>query len=166
MVQKKCIWVQPAHPCLVYGYCGAFGICNRQKQSVCNCMRGYEPRVLKNWELEDYTDGCMRRSPLTGKFFSMQNLLFSGNSESLNVGSAKECEVACLRNSTCNAYAFDSNQCLVWKGEVYNVEQLASDDKKGRVFHVRMVKSAKSAEEKMTVWNIWIHVKSLYKTRV
>lgn len=41
-----------------------FSICNQQKISNCDCLKGFEPWMLKDWELGDHSNGCARKTPL------------------------------------------------------------------------------------------------------
>ncbi|XP_063947538.1 G-type lectin S-receptor-like serine/threonine-protein kinase At2g19130 [Daucus carota subsp. sativus] len=152
-------WTRPDQ-CEVLKYCGAFGICNQLKAPFCTCLKEYEPKVSKNWALGDHTDGCIRPSFRCGvgkgkdKFYSIKNMRFSfqdaGDSHSLDVESDKECKSACLSDCSCTGYVFNGGKCVVWNGEVYNLQELASDDSRGSVFHVRITKSG--SDRKTSVW--------------
>ncbi|KAI8008801.1 hypothetical protein LOK49_LG07G02153 [Camellia lanceoleosa] len=107
---------------------------------------GFEPRIKADWELGDHSGGCVRKIPLqcenreNDKFSVVPNTHFPENSESITVGNIDECELACLRNCSCSAYAFD-NRCLIWRGCLFNLQELSSDDKSGRDLHVRVAAS-------------------------
>ncbi|CAL5406551.1 unnamed protein product [Camellia sinensis] len=98
------------------------------------------------WELGDHSGGCVRRIPLqcknreNDKCSVVPNTNFPENSESTTVGNIDECELACLRNCSCSAYSYD-NRCLIWRGGLFNLRQLSSDDKSGRDLHVRVAAS-------------------------
>ncbi|KAI7979541.1 G-type lectin S-receptor-like serine/threonine-protein kinase [Camellia lanceoleosa] len=49
------------------------------------------------------------------------------------VGSAAECESSCLNNCSCTAYAYDSNGCSIWIGELMNLQ-----DGSGNTLHLRL----------------------------
>ncbi|KAK1566564.1 hypothetical protein Q3G72_001463 [Acer saccharum] len=70
----------------------------------------------------------------------MRSMFFPDNPESLAVGSIDECESACLSNCSCNAFAYD-NGCSIWKGDLFNLQQLESGDETGRNFHIRIAES-------------------------
>ncbi|KAK1405325.1 Receptor-like serine/threonine-protein kinase [Heracleum sosnowskyi] len=153
-------WMRPEQ-CEVPKFCGAFGTCNQLKAPPCTCLQGYEPRVSKNWALGDYTDGCIRKSPLhcgdggvEDAFCFLKTMRFStgdtGESQSLDFRSEKECKSACLSSCSCTGYVFDDGKCAVWDGEVYNIQQLASGDNRNKVFGVRITKSGKAS--KIRVW--------------
>ncbi|KAJ4729797.1 putative S-receptor kinase [Melia azedarach] len=142
------IWTRPTEQCEVYAFCGPFSVCSQQKKPVCFCMEGFEPKMRKNWEQGDHIDGCVRRVPSEcdvggkDKFLVMPNMRFRDNSESLAVRTTEECELACLRNCSCSAFAYD-NICLIWTDSLYNLQQLGSDEGIGRDFHIRIPASYK-----------------------
>ncbi|KAJ4729794.1 putative S-receptor kinase [Melia azedarach] len=142
----RLLWTRPTQQCEVYAFCGPFGICNQQRQPLCVCIHGFEPKMPKSWELGYHTDGCVRRVPLLcddgvkDKFLVMRNVHFPEKSESLAVTTIEECEQACLSNCSCNAFAYD-NGCSIWAGDLFNLEQLGTDDGTGKVFHLRIAAS-------------------------
>ncbi|KAL5797556.1 hypothetical protein ACOSQ2_002376 [Xanthoceras sorbifolium] len=142
----RLFWTRPSQQCEVYAFCGPFSVCNQKEEPLCVCMKGFEPKKPNNWEAEDHTDGCVRRVPLQcdgkekDRFLVMGNMFFPVNSESLAVESVEECESACLSNCSCNAFAYD-NGCLIWKGDLLNLQLVVSDDKIGRDVHLRISKS-------------------------
>lgn len=80
--------------------------------------------------------------------FSFQDIW---DSLSLDGENDKECKSACLRKCSCyTAYVFDGDKCVVWIGEVYNLQQLVPDDNRGGVFRVQITKSGKAS--KISVW--------------
>ncbi|KAL6330005.1 hypothetical protein AAG906_039920 [Vitis piasezkii] len=144
--QWTIFWTRPTLQCEVYGFCGAFSSCNNQKEPLCECMQGFEPTVLKDWELEDHSDGCVRKTPLecgnggNDTFFVISNTVFPVDSENLTVTTSEECEKACLSNCSCTAYAYD-NGCLIWKGDLFNLRKLQDDNEGGKDLHVRIAAS-------------------------
>ena len=144
--QWTIFWTRPTLQCEVYGFCGAFSSCNNQKEPLCECMQGFEPTVLKYWELEDHSDGCVRKTPLecgnggNDTFFVISNTVFPVDSENLTVTTSEECEKACLSNCSCTAYAYD-NGCLIWKGDLFNLRKLQDDNEGGKDLHVRIAAS-------------------------
>ncbi|RVX09388.1 G-type lectin S-receptor-like serine/threonine-protein kinase [Vitis vinifera] len=58
-------WTRPTLQCEVHGFCGAFGSCSTTKEPLCECLKGSEPTVLKDWELEDHS----------GALFNLQKVL-------------------------------------------------------------------------------------------
>ncbi|PPD82699.1 hypothetical protein GOBAR_DD20365 [Gossypium barbadense] len=50
--------------CDVYGYCGAFGICDSSKQPICSCLKRFKPRNIEEWSRGNWSSGCFRTTPL------------------------------------------------------------------------------------------------------
>ncbi|KAI3774498.1 hypothetical protein L1987_49056 [Smallanthus sonchifolius] len=50
-------WEEPKDDCSSYRVCGPFGMCGRNNDSSCSCLRGFEPKSL-----DDLTIGCKRTS--------------------------------------------------------------------------------------------------------
>lgn len=160
--------IGPLEQCDVYGSCGAFSICNQKNVCLCGCLQRFEPQVPKDWKLQDHKWLCEDNS------FTMQwceKFLISCiawcsqsyASESSTVKDVDECKLAWLRNCSCTAFAYDY-QCLIWKGDLFNLKQLASAGKRGQDWHVRVAGSEKdqiiySANKKKreTAWIfIWV----------
>ncbi|KAJ3670328.1 hypothetical protein LUZ60_010652 [Juncus effusus] len=129
--QWQPIFTQPVSQCDVYSLCGSYGICDSTHSNICNCIRGFEPISIKDWDSKDFNKGCMRKTKLqcaerngTEKdgFIKMGNVRLPGNPLSLPVLGQKECETTCLGNCSCVAYS-NNNGCLVWNDEIRNLEQ-------------------------------------------
>ncbi|KAH7675768.1 Non-specific serine/threonine protein kinase protein [Dioscorea alata] len=128
------IWSQPLDPCDVYSICGTFGICDRNSKIFCSCPSGFEPVSFTEWNLNDWSSGCKRKTRLPcskndnstnrGKegFLPMSFKKIPTGSQPLEVGSAEECRVACLRSCSCTAYYY-GHQCLIWNGDVRNLQE-------------------------------------------
>ncbi|KAI9086695.1 hypothetical protein K1719_031289 [Acacia pycnantha] len=111
--QWNLFWSQPRRQCEVYAFCGAFGSCNENSQPFCTCLTGYTPKSQTDWGLQDHS----------------------------GVGNAGECESTCLNNCSCAAYAYDSNGCSVWNGDLLSVQQLSQDDSNGETFYLKLAAS-------------------------
>ncbi|EEF44415.1 G-type lectin S-receptor-like serine/threonine-protein kinase At2g19130 [Ricinus communis] len=139
-------WTRPTQQCEVYAYCGAFSVCNQQKEHLCSCIQGFEPKTREDWEKDDHTDGCVGKTPSKcegggkGTFLLMPNMRLPLNPESKAAETIEECEAACLNNCSCNAFAYD-NGCLTWKGNLFNLQQLSSAEETGRDIHLRIASS-------------------------
>ncbi|GAB4825113.1 hypothetical protein Ancab_007989 [Ancistrocladus abbreviatus] len=57
-------WSEPREQCEVYACCGAFGSCNQNCLPFCNCLQGFEPTSESDWQLNDYSRGCARKTDL------------------------------------------------------------------------------------------------------
>jgi hypothetical protein len=48
----------------VYGLCGAFGVYRENFSSPCECLKGFETNSTNYTSLNDWSSGCVRKSPL------------------------------------------------------------------------------------------------------
>ncbi|WZZ85767.1 hypothetical protein YC2023_114346 [Brassica napus] len=142
--QWNLFWSQPRQQCQVYAYCGSFGICNDKSQPFCQCPQGFRPVSQKDWDLKDYSAGCVRSTELQcsrgeiNEFLPLTNVkLPDHNSE--EIGSTN-CRSACLGDCSCMAYAHEetSNRCLMWSKDVLNLQQLEEDNSEGSTFYLRL----------------------------
>ncbi|XP_031105373.1 G-type lectin S-receptor-like serine/threonine-protein kinase At2g19130 [Ipomoea triloba] len=145
-------WSQPRQQCEVYAYCGAFATCNQNSLPFCNCLSGFQHKSDVDWSRNDFSGGCARSTRLQcdsndtkggrqDKFLLYPQMRLPEHSQSVNVGSSSDCESFCLGNCSCSAYAYDSNQCLIWNGEIQNLVQLAQNDGSGRTIYIRLAAS-------------------------
>nr|POF16003.1 g-type lectin s-receptor-like serine/threonine-protein kinase [Quercus suber] len=56
--------IAPKFDSEVYGTCGAFRTCHSLGSSMCSCLRGFEPKIIDEWNRGNWTSGCVRRAPL------------------------------------------------------------------------------------------------------
>ncbi|KAI8012312.1 G-type lectin S-receptor-like serine/threonine-protein kinase [Camellia lanceoleosa] len=102
----------PRQQCEVYDFCGQYGICNNIIQPFCNCLAGFNRKSLNDWNLSDYSGGCVRRTELLcgnitaanqekDRFWEISNTRLPEFPQSMAVGSAAECESSCLNNCSC-----------------------------------------------------------------
>ncbi|WZZ12920.1 hypothetical protein YC2023_106009 [Brassica napus] len=143
--QWNLFWSQPRQQCQVYAYCGSFGICNDKSQPFCQCPRGFSPVSQKDWDLKDYSAGCVRNTELQcsrgviNEFLPLTNVKLPDNNSEGLLGSTS-CRSACLGNCSCMAYAHEetSNRCLMWSNDVLNLQQLEEDNSEGSMFYLRL----------------------------
>ncbi|KAF7112197.1 hypothetical protein RHSIM_RhsimUnG0256300 [Rhododendron simsii] len=147
-------WAQPREQCDIYGYCRAFGACNRRAPAFtafCQCFPGFQPNSVGNWNAGDMSRGCVRKAPLQcsnytevndqkDQFLRMSKVRLPDDSIVLSqVRSVGDCESACFGNCSCSAYAYDGNDgCSIWREELMNVLQLTDNDPEGRDFYLRL----------------------------
>ncbi|XP_057977654.1 G-type lectin S-receptor-like serine/threonine-protein kinase At2g19130 [Malania oleifera] len=153
-------WSRPTQQCEVYGLCGPFGTCNQKTEDFCNCLPGFTPSSQKDWELKVWSDGCQRKANLQfsndtsngGKdwFLPMPNMRLPANPQLLRVSSVGECQWACLNNNSCTAYAFDTDGCSTWMGNLLNLQQQSEDDATtvGQTLHIRLAASEFSSKHR------------------
>ncbi|KAG8386956.1 hypothetical protein BUALT_Bualt03G0202600 [Buddleja alternifolia] len=145
-------WSQPRQQCEVYAYCGAFGTCGQTSMPFCNCLPGFRNKSDSDWSLGDFSGGCVRELDLQcesnrtngrrDKFFARPNMGLPEHPQPLMVGSASECESACLDNCSCSAYAYDGNGCSLWNGELLNLQQLTEGVGNERTINIRLSASS------------------------
>ncbi|KAL7592226.1 hypothetical protein Lser_V15G33238 [Lactuca serriola] len=122
--------------CSQYGRCGPYGRCSTKTYPPCNCMEGFEPKVLEEWNSGDWSSGCQRRkdfecgSTQEDGFQKISGVKFPDTQHSwYNVSmSLRECEMACRRNCSCRAYAnLDVREggsgCLLWLDELMDIRE-------------------------------------------
>ncbi len=118
------IWSIPRDQSDVYALCGGFGVYRGNSSSPCECLKGFEPFSTNNTSLNDWSGGCVRKSPLqcenntyaNGKkdwFVTIPFLKLPVNSKAYSAASAKNCEVACMKNCSCIAYAYNRSWCMI-----------------------------------------------------
>ncbi|KFK25384.1 hypothetical protein AALP_AA8G106700 [Arabis alpina] len=142
-------WSQPRQQCEVYAYCGSFGICRDKSQPFCLCPRGFKPSSQKDWDLGDFSAGCVRKTELQcargdiNGFLPLSKMKLPEKPEVVVVSSVGNCASACLRNCSCKAYAHDggSNRCSSWSKDVLNLKQLDDDNSEGYTLYVRLAAS-------------------------
>ncbi|KAK9156017.1 hypothetical protein Sjap_003497 [Stephania japonica] len=124
------IWSQPLGKCAVYGLCGAFGICSENGAYVCQCLQGFQTKSPKDWDLLDYSGGCVRETSVQcgGKdwFLKVPNVRLPVNSKASKVHTDENCKLACSNDCSCGAYAYTSTGCFTWHGNLLNIQQLDS----------------------------------------
>ncbi|XP_028808422.1 G-type lectin S-receptor-like serine/threonine-protein kinase At2g19130 [Neltuma alba] len=150
--QWNLFWSQPRRQCEVYAFCGSFGSCNENTQPFCTCLTGFEPKSQTDWDLQDHSGGCVRKTKLqcenptspnrkNDRFLAMPNVALPKNAQSVGEGNAGECESMCLNNCSCAAYAYDGNGCSVWNGDLLSLQQLSQDDSNGGTLYLKLAAS-------------------------
>ena len=125
----------PEDECDVYGTCGAFGSCDLLSSPICRCLRGFEPKIIKEWNRGNWTSGCVRRTPLQCE--RMNNSIEEGKADgflklemikvrdfaelALDVN-IEDCRKQCLENCSCVAYGYYTGiGCLSWSGNLIDL---------------------------------------------
>uniref|UniRef100_A0A7N2L336 Apple domain-containing protein n=1 Tax=Quercus lobata TaxID=97700 RepID=A0A7N2L336_QUELO len=118
--------------CEMYAHCGAYASCNINKPPVRACLEGFIPKSPKEWNLANWSGGCVRETPLACNdrdgFLIHKNVKLPDTSSSWfdkNM-SLKECEELCLKNCTCKAYANldirnGGSGCLLWLTDLVDI---------------------------------------------
>ncbi|OMP02371.1 hypothetical protein CCACVL1_02822 [Corchorus capsularis] len=145
-------YAQARKQCEVYAFCGAFGICNDKSIQFCNCLTGFEPTSQEDWNQQVYPGGCARKSKLEcenavgngreDQFVENPRIGFPTNPQHATANNIMGCKLICLKNCSCSAYAYDNNNgCLIWTGDLFNLQQLGEDDDEVKTLHIRLAYS-------------------------
>ncbi|KAF3953167.1 hypothetical protein CMV_021368 [Castanea mollissima] len=167
--QWNLLWTEASRHCEIDGFCGNYGICTRHKVPPCDCLKGFEPRWPGNWSIQDYSGGCIRRTPLgcsiggIDKFLTMHDMLFGklfGVATKINgtVQDIESCKLTCLRDCDCIAYAISYGECFNMK-QLMSI-QIPSDTETGEDLYVRISASEQfelvGSRTKMSKKAAWI----------
>jgi hypothetical protein len=130
------VFALPKDQCDVYAVCGPFTICTDNVVPYCNCMEGFTITSPEDWELEDRTSGCSRKTPIdcisnkstshtTDVFYSVPCVKLPQKARKVEVvASSSECAQVCLNSCSCTAYSFSNSGCSIWHNELLNIRQL------------------------------------------
>ncbi|XP_030942898.1 G-type lectin S-receptor-like serine/threonine-protein kinase SD1-13 [Quercus lobata] len=132
-------WKAMLSACDVYGTCGAFGSCNSMSSPICSCLEGFEPKNTEEWNRENWTSGCERRTPLQcgtvttrseadkmDEFLKL-NMMKVPDFAEWSVAQEDDCRQQCLQNCSCIAYAFDSSSgCMTWTQSLMDTQKISN----------------------------------------
>ncbi|CAL5335819.1 unnamed protein product [Camellia sinensis] len=139
----------PTDNCDTYKLCGPNGNCNVGNSPVCDCLSKFVPQNQKEWGHGDWSNGCVRRTPLdchNGDGFlkysgyKMPDTRNSWFDRNMTLG---ECKMVCLKNCSCMAYAnldisSGGSGCLLWFKELIDMRELNAN---GQDIYIRMASS-------------------------
>ncbi|KAL1811531.1 hypothetical protein ACET3Z_021596 [Daucus carota] len=145
--------------CDRYALCGAYGTCNINNSPACGCLNGFQPRNQQEWDVADWSSGCVRKVQLScadGEGFvkhsgvklpDTQRSWFDRNM------SLDECKRECLKNCSCSAYSNtdirgSGSGCVLWYNELIDIREHKEN---GQDLYVRMAASelAKKGRSKL-----------------
>jgi hypothetical protein len=135
--EMQVTWTSQESECDVYGICGAFASCNSLSSPICSCLRGFEPRNFQEWNIHNWTGGCVRRKPLQCEryknkntstkedgYLKLQMVKVPDFAEGLAV-TADICRSLCLENCSCLAYSHETViGCMSWTANLLDIQQL------------------------------------------
>nr|XP_029152387.1 G-type lectin S-receptor-like serine/threonine-protein kinase At1g11330 [Arachis hypogaea] len=130
--------------CGVYGKCGVFASCDPKTSPICTCLRGYVPRNVEEWNKQNWSSGCVRKTPVQCEsekviknnssvesvavedgFVKLQNTKVPDYAEWLS-SIDFDCRTACLGNCSCKAYAYDVGiGCMLWSGNLIDIQRFS-----------------------------------------
>ncbi|KAH7842584.1 hypothetical protein Vadar_006990 [Vaccinium darrowii] len=155
------LYSQPKDQCDIYAFCGALGTCNRNHFPNCQCFPGFQPKYEGDWNVGDWSGGCVRKvhlqcgndSEVNGhedQFLRISKVRLPDNPIALSqVRSIGDCQLACFSNCSCSAYTYDGNDgCSLWREELLNVNQLTDNDPEARDLYLRLAASEFLSEGK------------------
>ncbi|XXG69597.1 hypothetical protein AAC387_Pa06g2419 [Persea americana] len=122
------MWEATHDRCDRYANCGAYGSCDSNRVVKCECLGGFEPKTPSEWNMRDWSGGCVRRRSLDcdgkGDYFlrwgqaKVPDTSRSQEEASLSLEACEEC----LKSCNCTTYAsFNVNGdrgCLMWDGDL------------------------------------------------
>uniref|UniRef100_A0A3N7EEZ8 Receptor-like serine/threonine-protein kinase n=1 Tax=Populus trichocarpa TaxID=3694 RepID=A0A3N7EEZ8_POPTR len=134
--------------CNRYALCGVYGSCHINDSPMCGCLRGFIPKVPKDWQMMNWLGGCERRTPLncsTDGFrkYSGVKLPETANSWFSKSMNLEECKNMCTKNCSCIAYTnLDIREggsgCLLWFSDLIDIRRL---NENGQDIYIRMAAS-------------------------
>ncbi|KAK7338989.1 hypothetical protein VNO77_19625 [Canavalia gladiata] len=151
-------WSSRVSDCDVYGMCGPFASCNPLSSPICSCLKGFEPSNTEEWNMQNWTSGCVRRTPLLCErvkdqnksvdrkvdgFLKLQMIKLPDFPEGYPLITPEVCGSQCLENCSCVAYSYDTSiGCMFWTGNLLDIQQLSSGglDLYVRVAHTELDK--------------------------
>ncbi|KAK3427068.1 hypothetical protein EUGRSUZ_F03372 [Eucalyptus grandis] len=138
----------PIDQCDNYASCGVYGTCRVDTSPVCRCLKGFVPRFSQEWDILDWSNGCVRRNPLDCEkdifvkysWVKLPDTRSSWFNESMNL---QECKVVCMKNCSCMAYSNldirnGGSGCLLWFSELIDIREY---NNYGQDLYIRMAAS-------------------------
>ncbi|KAK4588009.1 hypothetical protein RGQ29_019130 [Quercus rubra] len=129
-----------ANECDFYGTCGAFGSCYALSSPICSCLKGFEPKIVEEWNRGNWMSGCVRRTPLQcervnnrseggGKadWFLKLEMIKVPDFAEWSYRTKDDCRKQCLENCSCVAYAYDTGiGCMSWSGNLIDLQKFST----------------------------------------
>ncbi|XP_041011869.1 receptor-like serine/threonine-protein kinase SD1-8 isoform X2 [Juglans microcarpa x Juglans regia] len=159
-------WSRPESPSEVYALCGKFGVYQENFSNPCACLKGFEGFPIEDRAQDDWSGGCVRKSPLqcengthaNGKkdwFLKVPNVRLPINPKAYPAANAKRCEFACMNDCSCPAYAHNSSGCMIWEGGLLNLQQLSDGREAGQDIYLRLA-ADELQSTKRNRWKVWL----------
>ncbi|CAN6689001.1 unnamed protein product [Malus baccata var. baccata] len=116
--------------------------CNIEKAPVCSCLKGFKPKYPKEWDLVDWSNGCMRNAPLNCSgdvFIQYSGIKLPSTEQSWHNRSMN------LKESYTNLDIRDGGSgCLMWYGDLIDIRYFAEN---GQDIYIRMAASELDHED-------------------
>ncbi|CAI0467904.1 unnamed protein product [Linum tenue] len=134
---------QPEEGCEAYNRCGEFAVCDESGRPTCNCMEGFRPRNLSEWNSENFTGGCQRNTPLQCEEDGFRSIRCTKLPDFADVHegvSPDSCRERCLDDCECKAYSMINGiGCMIWSGGLVDVQHFGTGG--GNVLNLRLAGS-------------------------
>ncbi|XP_022876883.1 G-type lectin S-receptor-like serine/threonine-protein kinase At4g27290 [Olea europaea var. sylvestris] len=133
----------PRDSCDNYARCGPNGICRISQVPICECLKGFAPRFQKDWDVQDWSGGCVRITPINcqnGDGFLGVEANFPDRFQfQLNTSmSFNECKAQCSKSCSCTAFAtpfIDGiSSCLMWFGDLIDIREPPEADSTANIY--------------------------------
>ncbi|KAF5181342.1 Receptor-like serine/threonine-protein kinase SD1-7 [Thalictrum thalictroides] len=115
------LWAHPEDRCGVYAPCGAYGSCSTNTSSLCRCLQGFVPVSPRDWESDNWSNGCRRRTEIdcgnNDAFLQFKTLKLPDHMQYIEGIGPKNgnCKSMCASNCSCTAYSHvNETGCLFW----------------------------------------------------
>ncbi|XP_059279495.1 G-type lectin S-receptor-like serine/threonine-protein kinase At4g27290 isoform X5 [Lycium ferocissimum] len=146
----------PLDTCDQYSLCGAYGSCVIGSSPVCGCLEKFVPKYPQQWEMGDWSKGCVRRKPYHCNKehiflkYSGIKLPDTKHSQYNKTMTLEGCRQVCSMNCSCTAYSSldisnGDRGCLFWSGELIDIRKLSG---KGQDIYIRMDSSELGSKSK------------------
>ncbi|CAN7087031.1 unnamed protein product [Brassica oleracea var. botrytis] len=134
--------------CDTYRACGPYSYCVVNTSAICNCIQGFNPSNVQQWDQRVWAGGCIRRTRLSGSgdgFTRMKNMKLPETTMAIvdrSIG-VKECEKRCLNDCNCTAFANadirnGGTGCVIWTGELEDMRSYATGATDSQDLYVRL----------------------------
>ncbi|MED6135623.1 hypothetical protein PIB30_048351 [Stylosanthes scabra] len=142
------VMTMPSVRCDNYALCGVNSVCNSVNTPDCACLKGFTPKVPREWNMSHWSNGCVRITQLDcskNEFMKYTGIVLPDTSSSRynKTIDLQECEKLCLKNCSCTAYAnLDKRDggsgCLLWFGDLIDMRQASEG---GQDIYIRVPSS-------------------------
>ncbi|KAJ9563179.1 hypothetical protein OSB04_008339 [Centaurea solstitialis] len=148
-----------ADTCERYGLCGVYGACVDTQFASCECLDGFVPKSLAQWDISDWTSGCQREVALDCsvtegfrqyRFMKLPDTNRSWYDANMTI---EQCNTKCRNECNCTAYTTLNidygTGCLLWYTELFDMRRIPRD---GQDIYIRMAASELGMMLNFPIW--------------
>ncbi|KAI9071357.1 hypothetical protein K1719_046684 [Acacia pycnantha] len=113
------------------------------------CLKGFKPKSPRNWEMMDWTQGCIHSESWScmvknrDHFLNFSGLKLADTTHSwVNTSmTLEECKIKCWENCSCTAFANSDissgggSGCAIWFGDLIDIKRISDPD---QVIYIRL----------------------------